>query len=80
MFAGTLLPVGILQVLDNIEFDFWHARSNSFWEQDIIQTLGNTRIIPDSMIILGSLALLVFMLKVMTKLKPVEISSREDFS
>lgn len=80
MFAGTLLPVGILQVLDNIEFGFWHARSNGFWEQDIIQTLGNTRLVPDSLIILGSLALLLFMLKAMTKLKPVEISSGEDFS
>jgi len=80
MFVGTLLPVGILQVLDNIKYGFWHARSNDFWNQDIIQFLGQIRIVPDSLIILGSAALLLFMLKAMLKLKPVEVQSGENFS
>jgi nitric oxide reductase subunit B len=79
MFAGTLLPVGILQVLDNIKYGFWHARSNAFWENDVIQILGQTRILPDFLIIIGSGALLLFMLKAVTKIKPVEIKSGEKF-
>ena len=80
MFVGTLLPVGILQVLDNIKYGFWHARSNAFWEQDIIQTIGQTRAIPDTMIIIGSVSLFLFMLLAMTKLKKVEIPSGGDFT
>ncbi len=79
MFVGTLLPVGILQVLDNIKYGFWHARSNAFWENDVIQILGQTRILPDFLIIIGSGALLLFMLKAVTKIKPVEIKSGEKF-
>ena len=75
MFVGTLLPVGILQSLDNLNNGFWHARSNAFWERDIIQFLGNTRILPDSLIIIGAIALLIFMIKAMRYLKPVTIES-----
>ncbi len=79
MFAGTLLPVGILQVLDNIKYGFWHARSNAFWSQDIIQVIGQTRAIPDTMIIIGAVAIFLFMLISMTKLKKVEIPSGGKF-
>ncbi len=79
MFAGTLLPVGILQVLDNIKYGFWHARSDAFWNKGVIQVIGQTRILPDFLIIIGSGALLLFMLKAITKLKPVEIKSGEKF-
>jgi len=79
MFAGTLLPVGILQVLDNIKYGFWHARSNEFWQQDIVQIIGQTRAVPDTMIIIGAIALFLFMLMAMTKLKKVEIPSGGKF-
>jgi len=79
MFAGTLLPVGILQVLDNIKYGFWHARSNAFWEQDIIQLIGQTRMLPDFLIIAGAGALLLFMLKAIRHIKPVKIKSGEKF-
>ncbi len=79
MFAGTLLPVGILQVLDNIKYGFWHARSDAFWNKGVIQVIGQTRILPDFLIIIGAGALLLFMLKAITKLKPVEIKSGEKF-
>jgi nitric oxide reductase subunit B len=79
MFAGTLLPVGLMQVLDNIKYGFWHARSDAFWNQKIIQILGQTRMIPDTLIIIGSLGLLLFMLKAITKLKTVEVQSGEQF-
>jgi len=80
MFAGTLLPVGILQVLDNIQHGFWHARSEAFWSRDIIQIIGQTRMLPDFLIILpGAGGLLLFMLKAIFKLKPVEVQSGESF-
>jgi nitric oxide reductase subunit B len=75
MFVGTLLPIGIMQSLDNLDNGFWHARSNAFWERDIIQLLGNTRIVPDTLIIIGAIALLLFMIKAMGHLKPVTIES-----
>ena len=79
MFAATLLPVGGLQVLDNIKYGFWHARSDEFWFQDTIQLLGQIRMLPDLLIILGAGALLLFMLKAITRLKPVEVQSGEKF-
>ena len=80
MFAGTLLPVGILQVLDNIKYGFWHARSDAFWAKPVIQVIGQTRMLPDTLIIIGSGALLLFMLKAITKIKPVEVKSGDTFS
>lgn len=80
MFAATLLPVGILQVLDNIQHGFWHARSNAFWARDIIQIIGNTRLIPDTMIIIGSGAFLLFMLKAIGNLKKVTIKPGDSFT
>jgi nitric oxide reductase subunit B len=81
MFAGTLLPVGILQVLDNINYGFWHARSDAFWAKPVIQLIGQWRMLPDLLIILpGAGGLLLFMLKAITKLKPVEVQSGEKFT
>jgi nitric oxide reductase subunit B len=72
--------VGVLQVLDNIKYGFWHARLNEFWAQPVIKTIGQTRMLPDTMIIIGAVALLLFMLKAITKLKPVEVQSGDTFS
>ena len=81
MFMGTLLPVGILQVLDNIQYGFWHARSPEFWYNPVIQVIGQIRMIPDFLIILpGAGGLLLFMLKALTRLKPVEVQPGESFS
>ncbi len=80
MFSATLLPVGILQVLDNIQNGFWHARSSAFWSQDIIQVIGTTRMVPDFMIIIGSGAFLIFMLKAMGHLKKATIHTGDAFT
>jgi len=80
MFTTTLLPTGILQVLDNINNGFWHARSNEFWSQGIIQFLGQWRIVPDTLIIIGALALFLFMAKAMVSLKRVQVQSGSDFA
>jgi len=79
MFLGTLLPVGILQVLDNLKYGFWHARSNAFWLQDSIQMIGKSRLVPDTLIIIGAVSLLLFMVKAIFKLKPVTVKSGEQF-
>ncbi|HBG17900.1 MAG TPA: nitric-oxide reductase large subunit [Desulfobulbaceae bacterium] len=75
MFVVTLLPVGILQSLDNLNYGFWHARSNDFWKQETIQFLGQVRLIPDTLIILGAVFLLIFMIKAMRHLKPATIAA-----
>jgi nitric oxide reductase subunit B len=59
---------------------FWHARSNAFWQQQVVQTLGQLRLLPDTIFIIGALGLLAFMLKAVRKLKPVEVRSGESFS
>lgn len=59
---------------------FWHARSNAFWESPTIQFLGQIRMIPDTLLIIGSGALLLFVLNAVTKLKPVEIKDGENFT
>lgn len=79
MFTATLLPVGLLQVLDNIQNGFWHARSNTFWTRDVIQLLGNIRMVPDTLIIIGAGAFLLFMLKAIRHLKKVTVGSGETF-
>lgn len=81
MFVLTLLPVGIMQVLDNINHGFWHARANEFWMQPSIQTLGQLRMLPDFVLIVpGAGGLLLFMLKAITKLKPVTVQAGENFT
>ena len=79
MFTLTLLPVGLLQVLDNVKYGFWHARSDAFWHQGIIQVLGWIRLLPDTLVIVGAVALALFMLKAVMNLKPVEIQEDEAF-
>ena len=79
MFLFTLLPVGVMQALDNLNNGFWHARSNDFWNQEIIQFLGQIRLIPDTLIIIGAVSLLIFMVKAMGHLKPVTIETGAPF-
>lgn len=80
MFLFTLLPVGLLQILDNMQNGFWHARTNAFWEKDIIMFLGQFRMVPDTLIIVpGAGGLLLFMLKAIRNLKPATIKDGEAF-
>ncbi|MBI3986151.1 MAG: cbb3-type cytochrome c oxidase subunit I [Lentisphaerae bacterium] len=80
MFLLTLLPVGMLQVLDNVKYGFWHARSDAFWQQPVIQNLGMIRLVPDTLIGIGAVTLTLFMLKAITRLKPVEVQEGEAFT
>ena len=80
MFVLTLLPVGLLQVLDNIRHGLWHARSNAFWSKESIVFLGQLRLIPDTILIVcGAGGLLLFMLKAMMNLREAQVKSGEPF-
>ena len=64
MFTTGLLPIGLLQVWTSYDQGFWYARSAAFYEQPLVQTLGNLRAIPDGIIIvLGAFPLLYFLLR-----------------
>lgn len=80
MFVLTLLPVGVLQVLDNVKHGYWHARSNAFWDGSVIQVLGQIRLLPDMLIVLGSTTLLLFVVKAVLGLKPVAVKEGESFT
>jgi nitric oxide reductase subunit B len=72
MFATGLLPIGILQVWHCYDQGFWFARSAEFYEMPLVQTLGNWRIVPDTIIIaLGALPLLYFLISTFPRLRKV---------
>lgn len=74
----TLLPVGAGQAWISFRDGLWMARSAEFFETDWIVTLGNLRIIPDSVIILfGVLPLTYFLFKTYPHLKPPKIGDEE---
>ena len=80
MFILTLLPVGVLQVLDNVNHGYWHARSNAFWDDRTVQILGQIRLLPDALMVFGSATLLLFVVKALRGLKPVEVKEGEPFT
>jgi nitric oxide reductase subunit B len=76
MFSTGLFPIGILQVWHSYNAGFWFARSAEFYELPLVQTLGNWRMVPDTVIIvLGAFPLLYFLITTFLRLRPV---ARED--
>ena len=81
MTFGTLLPVGLIQARASYLQGLWYARSPAFYEQPWIKFIGQWRMVPDIIIIVGALALLIFVVRAMLNLKratapdgaPVEI-------
>jgi nitric oxide reductase subunit B len=70
MFAMTLLPVGLMQTWHSYADGFWSARSANFYEQPLVQTLGNWRALSDLVIIfVGALPLLYFLLSTYPRLR-----------
>jgi len=73
MFLTGLLPIGLVQVWQAYDKGFWWGRSAAFYESPLIQTLGNWRIVPDTIIIvLGALPLLYFLLSTFPRLRAVQ--------
>ncbi len=74
----TLLPVGAIQTWIAFRDGLWVARSADFFEMGIITTLGNLRILPDTIIIvLGVLPLAYFLFTTYPHLKAPEIKDGE---
>ncbi len=69
----TLLPVGFMQTWDSFRNGLWHARSPEFYEQPLVRFIGQWRLIPDTFIILGCTALLLFVAKAIFSLKAATI-------
>jgi len=77
MFLTGLLPIGLYQTWQSFDKGLWFARSAAFYESPIVQTLGNWRIIPDSIIILlGAFPLMAFLLFTFPRLRKVNEETR----
>ena len=73
MFSTGLLPIGLLQTWYSYDQGLWFARSAAFYELPTIQTLGNWRIVPDTiLIVLGAFPLLYFLISTFPRLRKVE--------
>ncbi len=80
MFLITLLPVGILQVIWVIKHGFWMARSAAFYNQPLVQALGQFRMIPDVIMIgAGVLVLIYIVTTAMFNLRKATIKGGESF-
>ncbi len=78
MFLTGLLPIGLLQTWYSYDQGLWFARSAAFYELPIIQTLGNWRIVADTIIIvLGAFPLLYFLISTFPRLRAIEESNKE---
>lgn len=81
MFLTGLLPIGLFQVWTSYDQGFWFARSADFYEMELVQTLGNWRIVPDTIIIvLGAFPLLYFLLSTYPRLRKVGEAGAEKSS
>ncbi len=70
MFSTGLLPMGLMQLWQSYDRGFWFARSAAFYQSDLIQTLGNWRALPDTiLIVLGAFPLLYFLIRTFPHLR-----------
>jgi len=75
---GTLFPVGIMQTWTAYQEGLWAARDAAFFERKAVLILGTLRVIPDLTIILvGVVPLLWFLIKTYPHLKAQEIGEGE---
>jgi nitric oxide reductase subunit B len=78
MALGTLFPVGIAQAWTSYKQGLWVARDASFFQGALVSTLGQLRIVPDTVIILfGVVPLAYFLFKTFPYLKAQEIKEGE---
>jgi nitric oxide reductase subunit B len=78
MALGTLFPVGIAQAWTSYKEGLWVARDATFFKGALVSTLGQLRIIPDTVIIVfGVLPLAYFLFRTFPYLKAQEIKEGE---
>ncbi|MDF2557623.1 MAG: nitric-oxide reductase large subunit [Bacillales bacterium] len=61
----VLVPIGFLQLKESYTNGFWSARMFEFYQDHVVKSLLWFRIVPDTIFILGILALLLLMFKAM---------------
>ncbi|MET6997563.1 nitric-oxide reductase large subunit [Chitinophaga defluvii] len=66
MVMISLLPIGILQTIASIQHGYWYARSPEFMQTDVMQVLRWLRVIGDSVLAAGDLALIIFVIGLKT--------------
>ena len=62
MLVGSLLPIGILQAVESIQNGYWSARSMEFMQTDTIQAIRWLRVPGDSLLAIGELLLVYFII------------------
>lgn len=71
MVFASLLPVGFLQMKEAYVNGYAASRSADFLKQDIIQSLLTLRSVPDTIFLVGVVALVIFSIKAMFNLRNV---------
>jgi len=66
MVLVSLLPIGLAQAAASIDHGLWYARSDTFLQQPVMETLRWLRIIGDSVFLLGTAALVWFVVGLKT--------------
>jgi nitric oxide reductase subunit B len=69
MVVVALLPVGFLQIKAAFNDGFDASRSLTFLKQPIVQTLLTWRAVPDTIFLIGVIALVIFCLKALLNLR-----------
>jgi len=62
MLVGSLLPIGILQAVESIQNGYWSARSMEFMQTDTMQEIRWLRVPGDSLLAIGELLLVYFII------------------
>ena len=62
MLVGSLLPIGILQAVESIQNGYWSARSVEFMQTDTMQAIRWLRVPGDSLLAIGELLLVYFII------------------
>ena len=62
MLVGSLLPIGILQAVESIQNGYWSARSMEFMQTDTMQAIRWLRVPGDSLLAIGELLLVYFII------------------
>jgi nitric oxide reductase subunit B len=66
MVVGSLLPVGLMQTWASVKYGYWYARSAEFLATPVVQAFKWSRIFGDTIFALGSIALVLFVLGLIT--------------
>jgi nitric oxide reductase subunit B len=66
MVLISLLPVGLLQTWASVKYGYWYARSAEFLATPVVQAFKWSRVFGDTIFALGSLALVLFVVGLVT--------------